>query len=136
MKLLYNKSYTAVINEEIFHNHTDKIGADLRNRPAEPDQRQIPKLSQEISKRHPNQIVAYNVGARDKERIMGTFRWGVLYGFAVMATASFCFLLFPEFPSAGKHSYFSFIDSAEEHHTDKIGADLRNRPAEPDQVLR
>lgn len=41
-------------------------------------------------------IVAYNVGARDKERIMGTFRWGVLYGFAVMATASFCFLLFPE----------------------------------------
>lgn len=41
-------------------------------------------------------IVAYNVGARDKERIMGTFRWGVLYGFVIMVTASVCFLLFPE----------------------------------------
>lgn len=41
-------------------------------------------------------IVAYNMGAKNKKRIMDSVKWGLIYGFSIMILASSCFVFFPE----------------------------------------
>lgn len=41
-------------------------------------------------------VVAYNYGAGNAKRIMESLKWGLIYGFSVMAVATACFLFIPE----------------------------------------